>query len=1197
MAEKLTLILEDLAGGLNTQKHSSKIEDNQTPDCQNVFPENAPSIKKRKGFSKVGGDVGSAALRISGMYNYVKSDGVEYLVCVQGTTLYYLNSAGAWTTTSFTGFTTGNECTFTVYEDALYIANGVQKIVKATHNSAASPTAPSWTVAAISDAQCPKVELVTVHKHRLIGTRDVDTANQKSRTFYSNWSDATAWEAADYDDIMPDDGDEIVGQEPLHDSLYYFKTNAIYSQEGDLASDAGAAMGSAARLPIRKTIANVGASSDRSICYYQNNLIFFGKKGVFSFDGSRENLLSNNIQKTLQDDVDTKNLSQAAAVVFKDRYYLSLPSSATKTISTATRTTNVVTVTTSTAHGYATGERVHIDGVSVGATDFNGRFPIASVPSTTTLTYAQTAANDATGTGGTSNIYDNSLLYVYDFKTSSWWKYTGHNINCFAIKDSKLYGGDSRNVASAGNVYQLDTGTSDPTLVAKVIDDCETTWTGAADNIIEFRENVTSQKITSTDQAFDPTATTSPMDDVDKANTFRPRGRNIVEDSNGDIIVAYADTSDNTKIQVHRYNAGGTLDTDLGSPQVTAHDSYDQYYPEVRLLSNDDIVCIWCGQDDATNEEVFISTYTSSAWTTPVSLKSEVASIAFNWSASLVVSDENSDDLTFYVACGFWISVIVAGIVQVYKTTDGGATWALSKQYVSSSVSPYAVHPQIITDNNNYIHVTWEGYNGSSKTLSYARYTTSWQASQDFVQNPADFSIAVQADNSINIVFIGNDSKTYWFTSGNSGANWGNATEFNVGSGKSWKRIGLAFGSAKTDDGYARNDWQIVATANDDKIYRCNHNHYNGKWAGWEQIGTTAADSFDFGMKWSYHNNNNPRSTLCIFDDGVSDQAKIRRIGNLTSATNANKDSLTLDLTAFTGGATSTTSDPIHFWLYVPKYANFQVLRLTIKEDDTNYAYIEKTAADIISTDATWTEFWVAKSDFTEVNDGSAMDWSAITELDFWTLSYGLACSTSMDDLKLVGDAEAAIQAHWKTKSFGFGEPDKAKRMKKAFVTATKQTTQVNIEALYELDQKKVLQPTFLDITAITAATTTTVTNSSGGWTVDDYKDMYLRFTSDTATAALRDVELQVASNTATVITLAGVLDNTPATTDKFYVYDKQLINTYKDDARLLVNKRLNLSGNCKLFDVKFQNYNAGEDFELHDLALHYKLKKAKELE
>lgn len=78
----------------------------------------------------------------------------------------------------------------------------------------------------------------------------------------------------------------------------------------------------------------------------------------------------------------------------------------------AVRATNVVTITTTAAHGLAVGDRVDVAAVTpVGATDFNGEFVVASVPSTTTFTYAQILAND---TGGSGTVTHMPLLRDFD---------------------------------------------------------------------------------------------------------------------------------------------------------------------------------------------------------------------------------------------------------------------------------------------------------------------------------------------------------------------------------------------------------------------------------------------------------------------------------------------------------------------------------------------------------------------------------------------------------------------------------------------------------------------------------------------------------------------------------------------------------------------------------------------------------------
>jgi len=62
------------------------------------------------------------------------------------------------------------------------------------------------------------------------------------------------------------------------------------------------------------------------------------------------------------------------------------------TITNKALTSNVATLTTSAVHGLAVGDEVWVEGVDA---TFNGKYTIATVPTTTTFTYAKTASNVA----------------------------------------------------------------------------------------------------------------------------------------------------------------------------------------------------------------------------------------------------------------------------------------------------------------------------------------------------------------------------------------------------------------------------------------------------------------------------------------------------------------------------------------------------------------------------------------------------------------------------------------------------------------------------------------------------------------------------------------------------------------------------------------------------------------------------------
>ena len=100
--------------------------------------------------------------------------------------------------------------------------------------------------------------------------------------------------------------------------------------------------------------------------------------------------------------VGNANAGDAVDLGFIGEYATSF-ATVTKTVSNKALTSNVATITTSPTHGFAVGDYVVLSGVDA---TFNGTYLIASVPTTTTFTFAKTNANvtsaAATGSAATS---------------------------------------------------------------------------------------------------------------------------------------------------------------------------------------------------------------------------------------------------------------------------------------------------------------------------------------------------------------------------------------------------------------------------------------------------------------------------------------------------------------------------------------------------------------------------------------------------------------------------------------------------------------------------------------------------------------------------------------------------------------------------------------------------------------------------
>jgi len=103
------------------------------------------------------------------------------------------------------------------------------------------------------------------------------------------------------------------------------------------------------------------------------------------------------------------------AVVSKNIHIV--PTINTKTITTAALATNVVTLTTSAAHGYSANNFVTISGMTNAV--FNGAYLIASVLSSTTFTYARTNADIASGAASGTAIMTNAKTITTAALTSN----------------------------------------------------------------------------------------------------------------------------------------------------------------------------------------------------------------------------------------------------------------------------------------------------------------------------------------------------------------------------------------------------------------------------------------------------------------------------------------------------------------------------------------------------------------------------------------------------------------------------------------------------------------------------------------------------------------------------------------------------------------------------------------------------------
>jgi uncharacterized repeat protein (TIGR02543 family) len=144
--------------------------------------------------------------------------------------------------------------------------------------------------------------------------------------------------------------------------------------------------------------------------------------------------------------------------------------SLTASVTTRSLTSNVVTLTTSSPHGFVVGMTVSV--ININST-FNGSYTITSVPTTTTFTYAKTATNVTSGSVTPSGRATITALTVYaQFVGLTYTITYNGNGNTGGVVPPR------GSVQVGGSAYVIDGATTPPTKTGYTFDGWYTTSTG-----------------------------------------------------------------------------------------------------------------------------------------------------------------------------------------------------------------------------------------------------------------------------------------------------------------------------------------------------------------------------------------------------------------------------------------------------------------------------------------------------------------------------------------------------------------------------------------------------------------------------------------------------------------------------------------------------------------------------------------------
>ena len=263
MAQKLKVIRENnFSHGYNNKVKAELLEPGYCADALNCFLDDQ-KIKKRGGYSIVGNDV-DKDFGILGKGELKMADGTQYLLRARNkdasnSLIEGWVGSGNWTTlTSGDSQTKNLKHEFVMANDALYIFNGTDAVLKTENGTSVS------TVAAIPVGKSAK------WFHNFFFVFGVST--NPDRLYWSTLNTTETFGGDDYIDVNPNDGDSIVGLAVLNDKLLIFKKHRIWSLSGFGVTDFTIA-------DLGERLTGQGAQSLRSIVETENDVYYLSDSG------------------------------------------------------------------------------------------------------------------------------------------------------------------------------------------------------------------------------------------------------------------------------------------------------------------------------------------------------------------------------------------------------------------------------------------------------------------------------------------------------------------------------------------------------------------------------------------------------------------------------------------------------------------------------------------------------------------------------------------------------------------------------------------------------------------------------------------------------------------------------------------------------------------------------------------------------
>lgn len=213
----------------------------------------------------------------------------------------------------------------------------------------------------------PKGEFIELHYDRLWIAGDKENPD---RVYFSTASvngadiedftipveEAEANQHGGFIDVRSYDGGKIIGLKVIFNAIVIFKNKTAYKVFGNSPDN----------YELVQLFSSSGAIADKSICVGNNGAYFLNNDGIYYYDGTNTNLISQKINKTIAS-MNENYSSKSVGYFYNNKYYLAIP--------TGKSTTNNVLIVFDTMKNSFT---LHDIGSIVNFIEFNNKLCFAS---------------------------------------------------------------------------------------------------------------------------------------------------------------------------------------------------------------------------------------------------------------------------------------------------------------------------------------------------------------------------------------------------------------------------------------------------------------------------------------------------------------------------------------------------------------------------------------------------------------------------------------------------------------------------------------------------------------------------------------------------------------------------------------------------------------------------------------------------